>query len=171
MKISERTREEVRAAVRELCKSGPYEMNKNFIQHGRQSIHDHCVHVACVCCSLAEKFKLPVNRKDLIRGALLHDFFLYDWHEPVLAHKIHGYTHPRKAMKNAVQYYDINKTERGMIKRHMFPLTPHPPTNMEAWVLCIADKIATVAEVKKARREGVYRKIKEARMDAKYTRI
>lgn len=167
MKISEKTREEVKRILKELNEEGPYEINKKFIQHGRQTVHNHCVSVAVMCCTLAEKFHLPVKRNDLIRGALLHDFFLYDWHEPVLAHKIHGYTHPKKAMKNAEQFYGINKREKRMIRHHMFPLTPHPPTNLEAWVLCISDKICAIQEMKKAKRTGVYEAIKAAKAGAK----
>ena len=113
--------------LEELSKRGPYQRNREFIQHGTLSVYDHCVHVAMMCLQISEKLHLRVKRHELIRGALLHDFFLYDWHEPVLAHKIHGFTHPKKAMNNAVKHYRITDTEKTMIRRHMFPLTLVPP--------------------------------------------
>ena len=157
-----KNREDIRADVRnmldELIIRGPYDKNHEFIQHGTQSVYDHCVHVAELCCKISEKFHLRVRKHAMIRGALLHDFFLYDWHEPVLIHKIHGFTHPKKAMENAVKHYHISEREKNMIRRHMFPLTLIPPANLEAWVLCIADKICTVQEVLDARKHGAYRK-------------
>ena len=147
--------------IEELSSRGPYLKNKEFIQHWALSVYDHCVHVATMCLKISEKLNLRVKRHALIRGALLHDFFLYDWHEPVLAHKIHGFTHPKKAMNNAVKHYGITETEKTMIRRHMFPLTLVPPTNLEAWVLCIADKICTVQEVMEARRNGIYKERKK----------
>lgn len=153
---------DVKSAVKRLCEEGPYEENKKYIQHGRLSVFGHCVHVACTCCEIADRLHLPVSREELIRGALLHDFFLYDWHEPVLAHKIHGYTHPKKAMNNAIRFYNITKREKAMVRWHMFPLTPHPPTNLEAWIICISDKFCTVQEVMKAKRDGIYEKRRNA---------
>ena len=64
-------------------------------------------------------------------------------------------------MNNAVKHYRITDTEKTMIRRHMFPLTLVPPTNLEAWVLCVADKICTVQEVMEARRNGIYKERKK----------
>ena len=45
--------------------------------------------------------------------------------------------------------------EENIIHRHMFPLTPMPPTTREAWIVCLADKYCAAAEtvepVKKSR--------------------
>ena len=57
------------------------------------------------------------------------------------------------------QLADVLKTltprEENIIHRHMFPLTPMPPTTREAWIVCLADKYCAAAEtvepVKKSR--------------------
>ena len=54
-----------------------------FIQHGSTPCLLHCIAVAYYCYRLAEHFKpLKSHETELVRGALLHDYFLYDWHIP-----------------------------------------------------------------------------------------
>lgn len=51
-----------------------------FIQHGRVSCLEHSLSVAYYSYWLCRRLHLRVDGDSLIRGALLHDFFLYDWH-------------------------------------------------------------------------------------------
>ena len=83
--------------------------------------------------------------EQLIRGALLHDYFLYDWHDGKGRH-FHGFTHPGCAKRNAEMDYTLSPRVKNIIARHMFPLTPVPPTCTEAWIVCIADKICAIEE-------------------------
>ena len=78
-------------------------------------------------CRMAEFLHLSVNRKAMIRGALLHDYFLYDWHNPDNGHRLHGFSHPYTSLKNAKRDYSITKREADIIVKHMFPLTIVPP--------------------------------------------
>lgn len=81
----------------------------------------------------------------MIRGALLHDYFLYDWHEP--HHGLHGYTHASLALRNAAQDFAISPIEADVIKKHMWPLNIKPPRYREAMIVTIADKICSAKEV------------------------
>ena len=123
---------------------------KEFIQHGTTSVFEHCVSVAKFSILMAhfleKTLHIKVDRKSIVRGALLHDYFLYDWHEPVLAHKIHGFTHPGIACRNACRDFQVNHIEKNVIKRHMFPLTPIPPRYMESIIVCLADKRCALCE-------------------------
>ena len=96
--------------------------------------------------SKGNKFNLNVDKRSLIRGALLHDYFLYDWHDKNKPAKFHGFTHPKIAFENACQDLELNKKERDIILHHMFPLNPIPPTSKEAWIICLADKICATKE-------------------------
>ena len=71
----------VAAAAARLEKEGRYTATRRCIQHGKVSVYAHCVSVADTACVLAETLHLRVNERALIRGALLHDYFLYDWHD------------------------------------------------------------------------------------------
>ena len=64
---------------------------ENYTQHGTTSVYLHCVNVAYVSVQLALFLRLHVNYRALVRGALLHDYFLYDWHVPSETHRGHGF--------------------------------------------------------------------------------
>lgn len=119
---------------------------KKLIQHGTCSVYQHSLSVAAMCLNIADTFHIKVSRRAMVRGALLHDYFLYDWHEPVLKNRIHGFTHPYIALKNAQKDFELGVIEKNMIKRHMFPLVPIPPKYREGVILCIADKICALSE-------------------------
>ena len=90
----------------------------------------------------------------LIRGALLHDYFLYDWHEADKSHRFHGFIHAGRALLNAEKDFELSDIERNMIKSHMFPLNPVLPRYRESVILCVADKICAARETG----SGVYGK-------------
>lgn len=122
------------------------ESKKNY-QHGQTSVYKHSLRAAYESCAFAERYHLPVDYESLIRGAVLHDYFLYDWHDTSHKHKRpHGFYHPKAALHNALQDFELNETEKNIILRHMFPLTVIPPKYLEAWIVCIADKKCSFLE-------------------------
>ncbi|MBO4374582.1 MAG: HD domain-containing protein [Lachnospiraceae bacterium] len=129
---------------------------KNYMQHGCVSLHDHCLRVAETSLRINEKLKklrLHLNEREMVRGALLHDFFLYDWHDKEKRRKLHGFYHPGVALKNAEREFDLTKKEKNIIKQHMFPLTiTKIPTNRESWVVNIADKWCSLIETVRMRK-------------------
>ena len=82
----------------------------------------------------------------MIRGALLHDYFLYDWHIPDKNHRLHGFIHAKKALLNASRDFKLNDIEKNMIYTHMFPMNLRIPKYKESIILCIADKIVAIKE-------------------------
>lgn len=116
----------------------------NYIQHGKITCLKHSISVAYVSYYLCKKYNLKVDLKSVIRGALLHDFFLYDWHKSKI--RFHGYKHPKIALNNALKYFTLNKVEMDIIKKHMWPLTIIPPKYLESYVVSIADKYCSSIE-------------------------
>ena len=140
------------AKLEELCKQSRLLESHRYMQHGDTSVFRHSVSVAYFSYYLALKMNAPVDIHSLVRGALLHDYFLYDWHEKDASHKWHGFHHAKKACENAARDIpDLNEIEKDMIKCHMFPLNIVPPKYMEGWILCCADKICSGAETVKGR--------------------
>lgn len=127
-------------------KKSRFALTGKYIQHGNTTVMAHVIEVAVMSCRIAEALRIKVNKRALIRGALLHDYFLYDWHEKRRGHNIHGFTHPYKALANADEDFILNDIERNVILRHMFPLTPVPPMCREAWIVCMADKYCSTRE-------------------------
>ena len=113
---------------------------KKFMQHGKTSVYEHCYKVTCEALRLSDKYKINVDKRTLIRGCLLHDYFLYDWHENDKSHRLHGFHHARKALNNAKRDFELNKIEENMIFTHMFPLNLRIPKYKESILLCLADK-------------------------------
>lgn len=131
----------------EIINSLNMQKEKEFIQHGSVSVFDHCLNVATMCVKIASLNIFKVDYSSLIRGALLHDYFLYDWHNNQNKEGLHGYRHAKIALKNAKRDFNINNIEANMIKSHMFPLNLFSvPKYNESIILCIADKICATKE-------------------------
>ena len=119
----------------------------DFIQHGTTSTYTHSMCVTYISVWMAVRDRHKIDMSALVRGALLHDYFLYDWHEKNEYHNLHGYTHARCAMANARRDFNINELEAGIIYSHMFPLNlTHIPASREARIVCIADKLCAGIE-------------------------
>ena len=139
-----------------ILSSEQYLVLKNFIQHGNVTVYEHCIHVALCAIKLNKKLGFNCRERELVRGALLHDYFLYDWHNaeaPGNIHpKLHGFYHPGIALKNATRDFSLSEREKEIIRKHMWPLTVKPPRCREAWTVCLADKYASTLETLKLRK-------------------
>ena len=113
---------------------------EEFLQHGDTTVLLHCVAVAYFSLWLVHRLHLRCDEQSLVRGALLHDYFLYDWHTPDPSHRLHGFHHPARALENARRDVALSPLEEDIIRHHMFPLTPKPPRSREAAVVCVVDK-------------------------------
>ena len=119
---------------------------RTYKQHGMTSIFSHSVNVACVSVWLAACLHLRVDERAMIRGALLHDYFLYDWHVSAKEHRWHGFRHAGTALANASRDFEIGDVERDVIRKHMFPLNPALPRYRETVIVTLADKLCAVQE-------------------------
>ena len=133
------------------------QQERRFIQHGRIDCYTHSVAVAYVSAWIALRLHIRVDQKSLIRGALLHDYFLYDWHDGEPGHRLHGFYHARRALENAARDFALTPIERDVIAKHMFHLNLRPPVFRESVILCIADKLCAADET--LTRQSRYRDI------------
>lgn len=117
-----------------------------YIQHGETSCLEHCIAVAYVSFVIAKRLRIACDYNSLLRGALLHDYFLYDWHERDESHKWHGFHHAHKALMNASRDFELTKIEKDIIAKHMFPLNIKLPRYRESYIVCVADKICSTYE-------------------------
>ena len=145
-----RNKAEILSAIRYhahlLGQSGRIHLTKKFCQHGDCSVFEHCANVAYVSCMLFHQMHVQADWDELIRASLLHDYFLYDWHNKATCHPAHPVYHPTLAMKNADKDYGLTEKEKDIILHHMFPLTVLPPKSKEAWIVCLADKLCALTE-------------------------
>ena len=127
-------------------------------QHGTTSRLLHSVAVAYYSYRLATFSRLSFHLNDLVRGALLHDYFLYDAQDGDPAHKGHWTRHPEIALENAGREVELTGIEKDIIRKHMFPLTLHPPRYREGVVVYLMDKACSVYEFFK--RNEPYRRLR-----------
>lgn len=144
-------KEKLEEIIAFLSENTRFDETKNFIQHGNTSVYTHVISVAKKSIEIAEKYNLKVDMDSMIRGAHLHDYFLYDWHDGKRERWIHGFTHPMKAYKNAKDEINLNRLERDIIIKHMFPLTILPPRYLESWIVTFADKYVSAVETLSSR--------------------
>ena len=121
---------------------------KQYVQHGNVSTYDHCENVARLSYRINERLHLHCDLNVLLAGAMLHDFYLYDWHRPDGgSHRLHGFRHARAAADKAKEVFGIDWRTEQVIASHMWPLNIGKiPGSREAWVVCIADKCASLYE-------------------------
>ena len=131
--------------IKQMCEESRFSQTTKYRQHGNISIYEHSIAVAYASCWVSCKFNFKVDYESLIRGAL-HDYFLYDWHDKNNGYRLHGFFHPRIALKNASEDFELTAKEENIILRHMFPLTPIPPFYLESWIICAADKFCALRE-------------------------
>jgi len=133
---------------------------REFIQHGATTTYDHCHRVARLSYLLNRKLHLHANEEEFVPAALLHDFFLYDWHNgpKIPLHKFrfkHGFVHSKIAADNAKEVFGISDKMHSMILSHMWPLNiTKVPKSKEALILCVADKCIALKETLARRKEG-----------------
>ncbi len=134
--------------VEEIVSSAEFKKMKKYRQHRNGTTYEHSLKVAKKCFLFCKRHNTRIDVKKLVHGALLHDYFLYNRHyenEPdykSINGMWHLLTHPTQAWKNAKRKYPfLSRTEKDIIKRHMFPLTIVPPLTKEGWLVCFFDKI------------------------------
>lgn len=135
--------------AQDILESNNFRSTRRYIQHGSVSVHSHCISVAEHSIHLGrflERLGIRCREKELVRGALLHDYFLYDWHDRHSHARLHGFHHPRVALANASREYCLTPREADIIAKHMWPLTVNPPRCREAWIVSAADKYCSLKE-------------------------
>ena len=133
--------------VRDILYSEEFCKMKSYRHHIRATLYDHSVKVAYLCFKHHKRFGTKMDVEELVRGALLHDYYLYDLHDEGKAHRFHWFKHPNRALKNALERYPyLTKAQQDMIKHHMFPFTPTPPKTKAGWLVCFYDKVAAITD-------------------------
>ena len=133
---------------------------RSFEHHGpANTVYDHSLAVTRAAYRIACALHLSEEETaSVVRAALLHDFFGYDWHSERfrrfvrhysgfrrLTH-MHGFIHGHIAAARAKRVFGLSDRECDAIARHMFPLAPIPRSRI-AWIVTLADKAVASREV------------------------
>ena len=112
--------------VKDLLDSDVVNEMKNFRHHYSTTCYQHCINVS-----------------------YYNYLVLYDWRdrEKKKGEMPHGMTHPKVALNNAKQHFEIGKREEDMIVKHMWPLTLKFPKYAESYVIVCIDKYTAMLEI------------------------
>ncbi len=122
-----------------------YQKLRGFTHHMYTTRYQHCLNVAWYSYLMAKRAGL--DSISCARGAMMHDFYLYDTRRDLLpiAGK-HLKIHPAIALKNAQKYFTLNEVETDCIIHHMWPKVAGRPTTKEGYIVTVADKYAASLE-------------------------
>lgn len=115
------------------------------IQHGSTTTLEHTMRVSYNAFRIAKVLRL--QSEDVARAAILHDFFLYDWHDVRPKEGLHGFVHARIALQNAEERFELSLVEKDIILKHMWPLNLKPPRYMESFIVTMTDKYCSLTEI------------------------
>lgn len=130
-----------------LCQQSVQRM-KQYPHHGMINTHFHSVYVSYQVYKCCVFWRIQaLKTQDIVRAALLHDLYLYDWHLEKHEKK-HAWYHPQAAVRNIEKYrlVVLNDMQREMILSHMFPLSA-PPHSLGGWMLTLVDKYCAYREL------------------------
>lgn len=111
---------------------------KNIEHHG-VTRYEHSMRVSYYSYKVSKMLKL--NYKDVATGGLLHDFFLSDEDRNKKDRLLSTFTHPKKAVVNASNQFNLSTKEKDIIRTHMFPINLSVPKYAESWVVSVVDKV------------------------------
>ena len=91
--------------------------------------------------------KKNINLEVVLIGAILHDYYLYDWRQDRSKLRKHAKNHPGIAINNAINDFDISDDVKTVIKTHMWPINIKAfPNTKEAKIVSLSDKAVTIRE-------------------------
>lgn len=133
--------------LRSFSRLSPVERLQSYRHHLVTNVWDHSCRVARISYRLARGLRLSVDEDALLRGAMLHDYYLYQRSAEHIRPYPHFVRHPKIALRNAQALFPLSEKEKNIILSHMWPVDLRArPRSREAWLVCMADKLATVYE-------------------------
>ena len=149
--------------IEDIISNDTVKQMKNYRQHCNTSCYKHCMQVAYFTYMACKKMKLDYI--SATRAAMLHDLFLYDWRKKyrnIDISGLHAFVHPRIALENASEIFELNDIEKDIILKHMWPVTLSFPRYKESYIVTIMDKYSACLETylylrNKLKRKSFYR--------------
>ena len=138
--------QEFKEIIQDIVQNSSVLSLKEHVQHMKGSRYQHCYEVAFYTYVLCKK--LGLDYVSATRGAMLHDFYFYDWRNKGVEgqKRFHAYRHPRIALHNAIENFDLNEFEKDIIVKHMWPLTFPLPKFSESYIVTLVDKYCATKE-------------------------
>ena len=140
-----KSRDEYKDTMTELLTHEKLKSLNNFSQHYKCTRLKHSIDVSYYSFYIAKLLKLDYI--STAKAGLLHDLYYhkktsFSFKENVKMLR----SHPKEALKNAMEICDLNDMERDIIKRHMWLITLKPPKYKEGYIVTFVDKYCAAKE-------------------------
>ena len=129
-------------SIEDLLANKAVQSMSNYHHHNGSTL-EHALTISQASWYLAGAFGL--DKDACARGALLHDFFLYDWRDE--KHPHHATMHAGIALKNAHRYFNLDEMEKDIILTHMWPLSDSFFKYRESVLVSLVDKIGSTRDI------------------------
>ena len=127
---------------------------KEIPMHRGSNCYEHTFKVvkrAIHHCEISKKKN--INPEVVLVGAILHDYYLYDWRVDRSKIKTHAKQHELIAAENAIKDFGISKEIKEVIETHMWPINiKNYPKSREAKIVSINDKLVALCEALTSKR-------------------
>ena len=137
---------EFKSIVNDIAKNESVLALREHVQHIASSRYSHLMEVSYYTYKLCKKLNLDYI--SAARAAMLHDFYFYNWRNKGVEgqKKFHLMRHPRIALTNAAELFELNDLEKDAILKHMWPVTIVPPKYAEGFIITFVDKFCAARE-------------------------
>lgn len=132
--------------IEELTKNKTVQEMNKYNHHCDVNCFEHCKHVAYINYKICKKLNLDYISS--ARAGMLHDLFLYDWRKSrKRLDGYHAFVHPKIALENSLNLFNLNDKECDIILKHMWPVTFSLPKYKESFVITFSDKYCATVEI------------------------
>lgn len=148
MKISDEQKERLEAIYQSFFHDPRIQKMKEVKMHRGSNCFEHSFKVAkkAIHGALRSRRK-NINLEVILIGAILHDYYLYDWREDHSKKKGHAKNHQYIASQNAMRDFDVSPEVKKVIEAHMWPLNfKEYPKSREAKIVSVSDKVVAIQE-------------------------
>jgi len=166
MKLSVEEKEKLECIYNTFLHNEKILQMKEVSMHRGSNTYLHSFRVAKLAIKRALRRKRRLDLESILIGAILHDYYLYDWRNDKSKKKHHARNHPFIASDNAKRDFDISEAVSDIIKEHMWPFNiKYFPKTTEARIVNNADNTVAFKEAmcsikyKKKRMDNYYKKI------------
>ena len=148
MKITKEQKDRLENLYQTFLKDEKILRMKDISMHRGSNCYEHSFKVAKKAIKRALRHSdNSINLEVVLLGAILHDYYLYDWRQDRSRLKGHANNHPGIAIENAIRDFDISEEVKTVIKSHMWPINIKSfPNTKEARIVSLADKAVTIGE-------------------------
>ena len=117
----------------------------NYRHHKSITTHYHSVYVSFYVMRVCDKLHVS-HEREIVRAALLHDFYLYEWYTEKHEEN-HIFYHPKESVKNIEAHFGaLTPRQKNMVLSHMFPTSKVMPRYLGSWILTLTDKCCATAD-------------------------